>query len=158
MKSELTIFTNDSKAPKPNKPLVPGVCAVLVNTKNQIFLHKRIDSNLWSLPGGQMQIGESISRCCLREIKEETNIKAKIVKLMGLYTSPRIVFRFPNGNIFQSFVVAFLCRVQHGRVLLNKESRNYQWFNLEEIKKLKTLPLVKKTISDAFTKKQATFD
>lgn len=158
MAAKLVIYDNQPNAPKPNRPLAPGACAVLVNNEGKVFLHKRIDSNVWALPGGQMKIGESVSQCCLREIKEETSLKAKIVKLVGLYTSPKIVFRFPDNGIFQSFVVAFLCQAQYGQVLLNKESRSYQWFNLKEIKKLKTLPFVKKIIADAFTKKQATFD
>ena len=158
MVPKLVIYNNQPNAPNPNRPLLPGACAVLINNEGKVFLHKRIDSNFWALPGGKMKLGESISECCWRELKEETNLNTKIVKLIGVYTSPKIIFKFANGDVFQSFVVAFLCQAQKGNVILNRESKVHRWVNLKELKNLKTLPFVKKMISDAFSKKQSTFD
>lgn len=158
MKPKLIIHLNNPKAPKPNQPLAPGVCAVIVGKNNEIFLHQRIDSNKWSLPGGQMKIGESISQSILREIKEETNLDVKIQRVMGIYTSPKCVFEFPDGKVYQSFVVAFLAKAVSYKVILNKESISYQWFKKEEIKKLDTLPFVKEIIINALSEKNTFFD
>lgn len=158
MALKLTIYNNQPNAPKPNRPLIPGACAVVLNKDKGILLHKRTDNDAWSLPGGQMKLGESISQCLLRELKEEVNIYVKIVKLIGIYTSTKVIFKFPNGDVFQSFVVAFLCETKDEKVVLNRESTAYKWVKLDELKNLKTLPFVKETILDAFSKKQSVFD
>lgn len=158
MKSKLVIYNNDPNAPRLNIPITPGVCAVIVDKKNRIFLYKRSDSNKWALPGGTMKLGESISQCCLREVKEETNLDILIKKLVGIYTSPKCIFDFGNGKIFQSFVVAFFCEIISGEVILNEESSEYAWHNREDISKLDALPFVKEIITDALTKMEATFD
>lgn len=158
METKLIIYNNDPDAPKPTVPLTPGACAVILDENNRIFLHKRSDSDAWALPGGTMKLGESISECCLREISEETNLNVSIKRLIGVYTSPKCIFDFGNGKIFQSFVVAFFCNVISGEVKLNDESSEYGWFGQEEIKSLNTLPFVKETIKDALTKTEASFD
>jgi len=157
MKKKLTIYTNNKSAPKPNKPLTPGVCTVVINKDKEILLHQRSDNDDWSLPGGQMEIGESISDCLLREVREETGLQPKIVRLIGLYTSPKIIFQFPNGDVYQSFVVVFLCKVRDEKVTLNNESTSFKWVKKGEVNKLKTLPLVKEIISDAFLKSYTVF-
>src|SRR3989344_5490581 len=157
MKKKLTIYTNNKRAPKPNKPLTPGVCTVVINKDKEILLHQRSDNDDWSLPGGQMEIGESISDCLLREVREETGLQPKIVRLIGLYTSPKIIFQFPNGDVYQSFVVVFLCKVRDEKVTLNNESTSFKWVKKGEVNKLKTLPLVKEIISDAFLKSYTVF-
>jgi len=158
---KLSVYNKESKAPKPNQPIQPGACAVILNENGLIFLHKRSDTKLWALPGGTLELGESISQCCLREIKEETNLKAALEKMIGVYTSPNCVFEWNNGKsskVWQIFVIAFLCRVENDKVVLNSESTDAGWFSKEEIEKLKTLPYVKEVISDALHKKTAYFD
>ena len=157
MKKTLAIYSINKSAPKPNKPLTPGVCTVVINKDKEIVLHQRSDNDDWSLPGGQMEIGESISDCLLREVREETGLQPKIVRLIGLYTSPKIIFQFPNGDVYQSFVVVFLCKVRDEKVTLNNESTSFKWVKKGEVNKLKTLPLVKEIISDAFLKSYTVF-
>jgi len=158
---QLKVYNKDKKAPKPNQPIQPGVCAVILNRKGQFFLHKRTDSVFWALPGGTMEIGESILQCCLREIREETNLKAQIEKMIGVYTSPDCVFEWNDGaknKVWQIFVVAFLCKVENDRVKLNDESSDFGWFSEKEIKKMDTLPYVKETVKDALHGRKTYFD
>ncbi len=158
MVKKLIIYNNQPNAPKPNRPLVPGTCAVVINSNKKILLQRRIDNEAWSLPGGQMKLGESISECILRELNEELGIYVEIIRLIGVYTSPKVIFEFPNGDVFQSFVIAFLCKTKNENIILNRESKSYKWARLEELKNLNTLPFVKETILDAFLKKNSTFD
>ncbi|PIR80230.1 MAG: NUDIX hydrolase [Candidatus Levybacteria bacterium CG10_big_fil_rev_8_21_14_0_10_35_13] len=158
MALKLKIYNNQPNAPKPNRPLMPGACAVIINQNRGILLHKRADGKVWSLPGGQMNLGESISQCLLRELREELNISVQIIRLIGIYTSPKVIFEFPNGDVFQSFVVAFLCKAKDDKIKINKESTSFKWTRLGELKKLKTLPFVKEIIADALSAKPAAFD
>lgn len=157
----LKVYNKDKKAPKPNQPIQPGVCAVVLNNERKILLHKRADSDFWALPGGNMEMGESIAQCCLREIREETNLKAQIEKLIGVYTSPECVFEWINGSekkIWQIFVIAFLCKVEIDQVKLNDESAEFGWFFEEEIKKIDTLPYVKEVVSNSLSEEKVFFD
>lgn len=154
----LTIYYKNPNAPSPTQPLSPGVCAVILNTKNQILLHKRKDCQKWSIPGGKMKIGESISDCCRREIKEELNIDIKVKKIIGVYTSPDCIFDFGKGYIFQSFVVAFLCTSTEEDFSINKESIDAQWFNRDEISNLDLIPYAARIIHHAFHNSDTFFD
>jgi len=156
--NKLIIFHNNKKAPKPNKPLTPGVCAVILNKNNEVFLHKRSDlKNLWALPGGTMKVGESVAKCCKRELYEETKLKVSPEKLIGLYTSPNCIFKWSDNLIYQSFVIAFLCKSKSSKIILNAESDTYGWFKKNDLQKLETVPYVKKIVQDAFSKKKSSF-
>lgn len=135
----MKVYYKNPKAPRPTRPLTPGICAVIVNKNDQILLHRREDNKMWTLPGGKMKIGESISDCCRREIEEELSLKVKIRKVIGIYTSPDYVFDFGNGLIFQPFIVAFSCSATSNNFKINGESVEAKWFSAEEISKLDML-------------------
>lgn len=158
---KLKVYNKDKKSPKANQPIQPGACSVILNEKGQIFLHKRSDSELWALPGGVMELGESIACCCLREVKEEANLKIKIKKLIGIYTSPNCVFEWSSkgkNKVWQIFVVAFLSNTKNDKFILNKESSEAGWFFEEEIEKMKTFPFVKEAVKDGLHKNESCFD
>ena len=108
-----------------------------------------------------MELGESITQCCLREVLEETGIKAEPERLVGIYSSPKCVFEWKDGNnskVWQSFVVVFLLRTENKKIVLNQESVEYRWFEKNEAINLKTLPYVKKIILQAIDKNTSYFD
>ncbi len=161
MKEKLSIYINNPKAPKPNKPLTPGVCGVIINEKNEILLHKRSDiTSYWSLPGGMMKLGESIAQCCIREIREEMKLEVTPKRVIGIYSSPECIFAWSDGSVYQSFVIAFLCKIYGNNisnVVLNNESDDYGWFGRNDIGALATLPYVKEIIEESFSETQCTF-
>lgn len=154
----LKVYYKDPNAPSPTQPLTPGVCAVILNKKGQILLHKREDNNRWTLPGGKMKVGESISDCCKREIEEELDIRVEIKKVVGIYTTPDYVFDFGKGRVFQPFVVAFLCSSASNKFAINEESEDAGWFSLDEISKLKVVPNTKRIVNHSLKKTDAFFD
>ena len=91
--------------PKPITPLVAvdavirfkGSLIVLIMRKNPPFRGE------FALPGGFVDIGESVEEACIREAYEETNINVKIKKLIGVFSEPN---RDPRGHVIS---VAFLC-------------------------------------------------
>lgn len=136
----LKVYFKDINAPSPTQPFLPGACAIILNKGGQILLHKREDNEMWTLPGGKMEIGESISDCCIREIKEELGLKVKIKRMVGIYTSPDCVFDYGNGFVFQPFVVAFLCSSKNDNFVINNESLDARWFSKKEVLKLEMVP------------------
>jgi len=90
---------------KPITPLV-AVDAVIRFKKNSIVLIRRKNPPFkgeFALPGGFVDVGESVEDACIREAYEETNIKVTIKKLIGVFSNPK---RDPRGHVI---AIAFLC-------------------------------------------------
>ena len=66
-------YYDDPDAPDANS-LVPAASAIVVDEAGRILLHRRQDNNRWALPGGRMELGESVSGCAIREVHEETGL------------------------------------------------------------------------------------
>ena len=58
-------YEDDPNAPKPNS-LVPAASVVVVDDVGRVLLHRRTDNGLWALPGGKMELGESLAGCGIR--------------------------------------------------------------------------------------------
>jgi ADP-ribose pyrophosphatase YjhB (NUDIX family) len=63
-----------------------GAEAVIMKD-NKILLIKRRDNGLWAVPGGLVEVGETLAEAAIRELQEETGIKGKVAKLLGIFDS-----------------------------------------------------------------------
>jgi len=91
--------------PRPITPLLTAD-AVILYGKDNIILIKRKNppyQGHYALPGGFMDVGETIEHACIREVKEETNIDVKIIKMIGVFSDPK---RDPRDH---TVTIAFLC-------------------------------------------------
>ena len=79
--------TDDPDAPKANS-IVVAVTAVVTRRARRHPPQRRPDNDLWALPGGGMDLGESIAETAVREVKEETGIDVEVTGLVGIYTDP----------------------------------------------------------------------
>jgi ADP-ribose pyrophosphatase YjhB (NUDIX family) len=128
---------NDPDAPPANR-LVPAASAVVVDQAGRILLHRRNDNDLWSIPGGAMEVGERIADTAVREVKEETGLAVQPEALVGIYTDPRHVVEYGDGEIRQQFSVCFACRVVGGDLAVSDESLEVGFFTPAEIE---TMPM-----------------
>jgi len=82
-----------------------GVTAVRDGT---ILLVRRADDGSWCLPGGRVEIGESIVACAERECLEETGYRVRVTSLVGVYSDPGDqTHRYPDGTVVQFVNVVF---------------------------------------------------
>ena len=92
--------------PKPTTPLLTVDAVILVNNKSALVLIRRKNPPFQgeiALPGGFVDVGETVENACIREAKEETNINIKIIKLIGVFSDPK---RDPRGH---NITIGFLC-------------------------------------------------
>jgi ADP-ribose pyrophosphatase YjhB (NUDIX family) len=126
---------NDPDAPHANN-LVPAASAVVVDQEGRILLHRRDDNQLWTIPGGAMEVGESIGQTVVREVKEETGLDVEPESIVGVYTNPRHVVEYGDGEVRQQFSICFACKAVGGQLATSDESPEVGFFSPAEIESM----------------------
>lgn len=126
--SRRTDYFDDPDAPAANS-LVPGGAALTVDEQGRILLQRRADSGNWSLPGGTMELGETLGDAVMRETREETGLDVELTGIVGVYTDPRHVIAYADGEVRQEFVVVFSARPVGGTLAVSDESTDVGWFD-----------------------------
>lgn len=132
----------DPHAPKANR-LIPAASGVVADDSNRVLLIRRTDNDLWTIPGGAMEPGEDIATCCQREVLEESGIEVDIVSLVGIYSNPRHVVEYSDGEVRQQFSVCFACRPAGGGLATSDESSEVGYFTPEEIGNMDIHPSIR---------------
>jgi ADP-ribose pyrophosphatase YjhB (NUDIX family) len=95
----------------------PSVSAVIFDRRGRLLLQQRSDGGQWGLPGGSVETGESVRAAVIREVREETGLRVRVRRLIGVYSEPRLqVVRYPDGNVWHYVSVCFECAVQGGEL------------------------------------------
>ncbi|NUK09401.1 NUDIX domain-containing protein [Streptomyces lunaelactis] len=115
-------YFNDPKAPKANS-IVPSVTAVALNEAGEVLLIHKTDNDLWALPGGGVDVGESVADAAVRETKEETGFDVEVTGLVGLYTNPAHVMAYDDGEVRQQFSICFTAKITGGELRTSSESK-----------------------------------
>ena len=140
-------FYDDPAAPPANS-LVPAASAVVIDDDNRIVLQRRRDNEMWALPGGVMELGESVAECAVRETLEETGLEVEVTGIVGVYSDPKHVFAYDDGEVRQEFSICVLARVRGGNIEVSDESHEVQAFTADEIAELPMVPSIRLRISD----------
>ncbi|MGW4371743.1 NUDIX domain-containing protein [Nocardia takedensis] len=130
-------YYQDPDAPQPNS-LKPGASTLVTDENGSVLMQRRGDSGNWSLPGGIMEVGETLEGCAIRETREETGFDIEITGLLGIYTDPAHVIAYADGEVRQEFAVVYYGRVISGEITVSDESTEVAFIRLED---LETLPV-----------------
>ena len=103
---------------------------VVFNTRGEILLQKRADNGWWGLPSGYVDVGESVEQAALREIWEETGIRTRVKRLVGIYSDPQhnVIGTYPDGSLIQFVIVIFECEYMSGELQISDESTDIGYF------------------------------
>ncbi len=82
----------------------------------------------WALPGGFVDIGETVDIACIREAKEECNIDIELTEILGVYSDPK---RDPR---FHTVSVAFRASYKSGKLLGMDDAEEARLFSRDELK------------------------
>lgn len=141
-------YVDDDAAPAINS-VVPSVVAVVRDAQSRILMIHKTDNDKWALPGGGHEFGESIQETVFREVLEETGYHVKVEKVTGLYTNPRHVMAYDDGEVRQQFSIAFLATLTGGDARTSSESDEVEWLTLEQIEDKPIHPSMHQRIIDA---------
>lgn len=113
----------------------PAVAAAIFNKDGKILLQKRRDVNRWGLISGHVEFGESVEQAMLRELYEETATHARLVRLIGIYSSPISQTYYYSGKAVQYVTAYFEARLQHDlpENFSNEETLALKFFHPDEI-------------------------
>ena len=109
----------------------PSVSAVIFDRRGRVLLQQRSDGGQWGLPGGSVEIGESVTAAVVREVREETGLTVRVARLVGVYSEPRRqVVRYPDGNVWHYVNVCFACAARGGTLTTCDETLDLRYFPL----------------------------
>jgi len=119
----------------PDTPLV-GVGAIIIED-GRVALVKRGHAPLvgeWSIPGGALEIGETVREAAAREACEETGLKVEVLELLGIYDR---LLRDEEGRVrYHYLLVDFLCIRVSGDLCAAGDADDVRWFTPEEVEHL----------------------
>ena len=133
-REEATMSTSTTEPPSrsPARPIAATIAAVIRD--GQVLLVRRAnppDAGRWAFPGGKIEQGETIPDAAIRELREETGVRAKA---LGVFTAVDDFDRDDGGTLRRHFIlIAVLCRWVAGEPVAGDDARDARWFGLEEL-------------------------
>lgn len=115
-----------------------GVFALILDDQGRILLAHRRDTDWWNLPGGGMEVGETVDQAACREVREETCLEVEVERLVGVYSKPQK----------QEVVLTFRCNVISGTPQPTEEISESRYFPPDAVPE-NTLPKHRQRIEDA---------
>jgi ADP-ribose pyrophosphatase YjhB (NUDIX family) len=129
-------FHHDPDAPAANS-LVPSVNVIVTNERGEVLMIQRSDNDNWAVPGGAIDLGESLPQAAVRETLEETGVRCEITGLVGTYTDPgHVILYTSNGEVRQEFSIVLIGRATSGSPTPSTESREVRWVPRDEVASL----------------------
>lgn len=101
-----------------------GVKALIFNEDKFLVMHnKGVEEDLWELPGGRMEFGETAEETLKREMLEETGLAVKPIKLLDTWSLIR--------EDYQIAGIIYLCQFEEGEVRLSDEHDAFKWISTD---------------------------
>lgn len=108
-----------------NNRIDMGVKALVFKEGKFLVMHNNgVKENLWELPGGRMEFGETAEETLRREMLEETGLIVKPIKLLDTWNLIK--------EDYQIAGIIYLCQLEEGEVRLSEEHDGYQWIDTDE--------------------------
>ena len=141
-------YYDDPNAPQANS-LVPAVNVVVTDDAGRILMICRTDNGNWAIPGGAVDLGESLVSAAVRETVEETGITCEVTGLVGIYSDPKHVIHYTsNDEVRQEFSIVATARPIAGEPTPSSESSEVRWVEPDAIDDLKMDRSMRARITD----------
>ncbi|GAE31332.1 NUDIX hydrolase [Halalkalibacter hemicellulosilyticus] len=129
-----------------SQPLILTAASIIViDDDERVLLQHRTDTNTWGLPGGFMELGESVEEAARRELKEETGLTLHEMELFAVFSGEEFYFQYPNGDEVYNVIVSFVAKEVSGTILIDHESHDVRYFSFDALPE-QMIPTTRKMI------------
>lgn len=117
------------------KPMfLVGAGTLILNDQNEVLLIKRTDNNMWGIPGGSCELGETFEEAAIRETLEETGLAINSLELFSVFSGNEMHHIYPNGDEVYNAVCIFTSTDYTGKIRADKfESSDVRFFKLNKL-------------------------
>ena len=129
-------------------------CSAMIfdEAREKVLLTRRTDNGRWCLPGGAMESGESAAETCEREVWEETGLRVRVTRLIGVYSDPDQLVIYSDGNKVFVVALSFEAEIIEGELGLSNETTEAGYFSLAEMEHMQMHGQHKSRVEDALEK------
>jgi 8-oxo-dGTP pyrophosphatase MutT (NUDIX family) len=146
-------YYNDPNAPQANS-IVVAVTAFVQDDHGRLLMIRRTDNDLYSIPGGAQDVGETIGHTVKREVKEETGIDVEPIEIIGIYSDPDHIIAYSDGEVRQQFSICFRAHPTTDEVRTSTESSEVKWVDKDELGRLNIHPSIQLRIEHGFSRSE----
>jgi ADP-ribose pyrophosphatase YjhB (NUDIX family) len=142
-------YFNDPNAPEANSLRV-AVSAFVLDDAGRLLMIRRTDNDLYAIPGGGQEVGETVAQAVVREVAEETGIDVEVTGVIGIYSNPAHVVAYDDGEVRQEFSICFRATPTGGQPQTSSESSEVEWVTRERLDELNIHPSIRLRIGHGF--------
>lgn len=111
-----------------------GANVIILDDVGRILLHHRVDNDTWGLPGGAMEIGESLEETAIREANEEVGLNCRNLKIFNVYSGEKLYYKYPDGNEVYNVTATYICKDYSGQIVVDEaEGKEAKFFSGADI-------------------------
>ena len=119
--------------------LSPSVADVIRDEAGNVLIHQRSDNGAWEVPAGAVDPDEAPAQALVREVFEETGLKVRPVKVIGVFGGSTVVH--PNGDVIGPYATLFECEVTGGRLeARDGEALAFRWVRSVDVPEHNVFP------------------
>jgi mutator protein MutT len=128
-------YIQELRAVVGSRPLILVAAGVLIcNAAGELLLQRRTDDQLWGIPGGSMELGESAEETARREVWEEIGLLVGQLRLFAVFSGAEMEHTFPNGDQVAIVSVVYLAAPAPGQApTCGDESLELRYFSREAL-------------------------